>query len=245
MIKIIDVSKHNGNIDWKKVKAAGIKAVIIRAGYGKNNIDSRFKENIKGAIAAGLPVGIYWFSYAYTVEMAKKEAEYCIAAIKPYKVTLPVYFDWEYDSMDYAKKNGVTPNKKLITAMNKAFCVKIKAAGYKPGFYFNMDYKLNFIDVSELKANGYSTWFARYTSIKQSGYDIWQYSETGKVNGISGGNVDMNYLLKESLLKKSNKEIAKEVIAGKWGNGEDRKKRLKAAGYDYNAVQKIVNELLK
>ena len=129
--------------------------------------------------------------------------------------------------------------------MNIAFCEKVKAAGYKPGFYFNMDYKLKFIDVPQLQSKGYSTWFARYTSVRQTGYDIWQYSETGKVNGISGGNVDMNYLLKESLLKKSNKEIAKEVIAGKWGNGEDRKKRLKAAGYDYNAVQKIVNELLK
>lgn len=211
--KIIDVSKHNGTIDFKKVKADGIAAVIIRAGYGKNNIDVKFKANIEGAIAAGLPVGIYWFSYAYGEAMAAKEAEYCLAAIKPYKITLPVFFDWEYDSMTYAKKNGVTPTKSGITAMTKAFCNKVKAAGYKAGYYLNQDYKKNHYNVSQL--GDFVEWYARYgASMNTTGAAIWQYSDTGRVSGISG-NVDMNYLIDEKLLGSGTSSTpAKETKGG-------------------------------
>ena len=259
--KIIDVSKHNGSIDFKKVKADGIAAVIIRAGYGKNNIDERFKANIEGAIAAGLPVGIYWFSYAFSDEMAKREAKYCIDAIKPYKISLPVFFDWEYDSMKYAKKNGVTPSRKAITDMTKVFCQAVKDAGYTAGYYLNEDYKKNHYDVTQL--DNYIEWYARYSSkMNTTGAAIWQYSDAGKVSGISG-NCDMNYLIEESILKsgtssgsnktpapapgpkkKTNEQIADEVIAGKWANGVERKRRLVHAGYNYNEIQKLVNEKL-
>lgn len=201
-MKLIDVSVHQGNIDFKKVKAAGIDGVIIRAGYGQNNIDKRFKENIKHALAAGLPVGIYWFSYAYTTEMARKEAEYCLKAIKGYEITLPVFFDWEYDSMSYAKKNGAKPTKDLITFMYLTFCQAVKAAGYKAGYYDNPDYLRNHVNADKL--TGFYFWLAHYTSKRTISCDIWQYSDKGNVNGISG-NVDMNELINTKLLTKQEK----------------------------------------
>ncbi|MDO5292438.1 MAG: GH25 family lysozyme [bacterium] len=200
MIKLIDVSKHNGKINWTKVKKAGIKGAILRAGYGKSTVDAQFVNNAKGAIAAGIPIGIYWFSYAYTVAQAEKEAEMCIKTIKGYKITLPVFFDWEYDSMRYAKQKGVTPGKTLITNMNKAFCEKVKKAGYKPGVYYNRDYKNNYMDVSKLKS--YVQWYAYYSSTVQKGYDIHQYTASGRVDGISS-KVDLNYLINEDLLSAS------------------------------------------
>ena len=196
-MKIIDVSEHQGKINWNKVKASGINAVIIRAGYGKGNVDERFIENIEAAINADIiSIGVYWFSYAYTVDMAKREAQYCNDLIKPYKdkLNLGVYFDWEYDSMNYAKKRGVYPNK-------------IKELGYKAGYYLNLDYQQNFIDVSRLKE--FYKWFARYVSTEQRDCYIWQYSANGSVDGISGP-VDMNELIGKSIehnnVNNSNKE---------------------------------------
>lgn len=198
MVKLIDVSVHQGNIDFKKVKAAGIAGVIIRAGYGQNNIDKKFKINIKNALAAGLKVGIYWFSYAYTIEMARKEADYCLKAIKGYDVTLPVFFDWEYDSMAYAQKHGVKCTKDLITSMGVAFLQEIKAAGYKAGYYENPDYLKNHVDQSKFK--GFYFWLAHYTSKRSLICDIWQYSDKGKVDGITGY-VDMNELVNTKLIE--------------------------------------------
>ena len=209
--KMIDISKHNGVIDFKKVKADGISGVIIRAGFGMNNIDYRFKANIEGAIAVGLPVGIYWFSYAYNQAMALKEAEYCIAAIKPYKskISLPVFFDWEYDSMNYAHRYGVYPNKSRITGMTKVFCQRVKDAGYKSGYYLNLDYERNHYDESQLK--GFYRWFARpNASATPTNTDIWQYSFNGRVAGISG-NVDLDYLLNDKLLGTAKKETKKKT----------------------------------
>lgn len=198
MVKLIDVSVHQGNIDFKKVKSAGIAGVIIRAGYGQNNIDKKFKINIKNALAAGLKVGIYWFSYAYTIEMARKEADYCLKAIKGYDVTLPVFFDWEYDSMSYAQKHGVKCTKDLITSMGVAFCQSIKNGGYKAGYYENPDYLKNHVDQSKFK--GFYFWLAHYTSKRSLICDIWQYSDKGKVDGITGY-VDMNELVNTKLIE--------------------------------------------
>lgn len=250
-MKIIDVSYHQGNIDFKKVKASGIDGVIIRAGYGQNNIDKKFKTYIKAATDAGLLIGIYWFSYAYTVEMAKREAEYCLRAISGYDIKLPIFFDWEYDSMSYAGRNGVRPGKDLITEMNLAFCQIVKNSGRRAGYYFNLDYLRNYIDASKLE--GFYRWFARYTNEEQTDCDLWQYSSSGRVEGIST-NVDMNKVINNALISsdskvggsdplanKSDEELANEVIAGKYGAGEDRKKAL---GSRYEAVQKIVNAKL-
>lgn len=248
-MKMIDISKWQGTINFKKVKSAGIDGVVIRAGYGKGNHDPKFKEYVEGAIAAGIEyIGVYWFSYAYTVDMAKREAQYCNDVISDYKshINLPVFFDWEYDSMNYAKKLGMKCNKTLITDMNISFCQRIKELGYEPGYYLNLDYSKNYIDESRL--TGYKRWFAYYSSKRQSNCYLWQYSSSGKVNGISG-NVDMNELIgkvseDQPKDKKTNAEIAHEVLEGKWGNDAERKKRLEAAGYDYNAVQALVNKLV-
>lgn len=248
MIKAIDVSYHNGNIDFSKVKSAGINAVIIRAGYGSNTIDKQFKNNIIKASANGLAIGVYWFSYALNTNLARIEANTCIEALKPYKdmITLPIFFDWEYDSMNYAKKHKVNPNRSTITAMCKAFCEQIENAGYTAGVYFNEDYRKNYINIDELKQ--YKTWYARYTndSSVAKNYNYWQYSSKGRVNGISG-NVDLDYINEAINITapKTDYEIAREVIAGKWGNGITRKTNLKKAGYDYSTIQKLVNSILR
>lgn len=241
---IIDVSYHNGDIDFNKVKAAGVEGVIIRAGYGQNHIDKKFETYINAAINAGLKVGVYWFSYAYTVEMAKREAEYCLKAISAYKLELPIFFDWEYDSMKYANRNGVNADKVLITDMIVAFCQVAKDNGRSAGYYGSLDYFKNYIDTSKL--DGFTKWLARYANQEQTDCDMWQYTSTGKVDGISG-NVDMNKVINNVLISsdasasKSDEELANEVIAGVYGSGEDRKKAL---GSRYEAVQKIVNDKL-
>lgn len=190
--KCIDVSEHQGNINWSKVKAAGINYAILRAGYGKGNTDKHFIKNISEATKAGIKVGVYWFSYAYTNDMAIKEAEFCIKAIGKYKVDLPVFFDFEYDSTRYAKEKGVNPSKALVTSMHKAFCSRIASAGFKAGFYYNFDYKKNHIDMDKLKS--YYHWYALYdTSDKQTDCFAQQYTSKGKVDGIAG-NVDMNWI---------------------------------------------------
>ena len=191
--KILDVSNYQGNVDWKKAKADGVQGVIIRAGWGKGNQDPKFVQNIVGAMAEGLNVGIYWFSYAYTVQMAKQEAIYCHAAIAQYKkgINLPVFFDWEYDSMRWAEKNGVKPGKALITAMIGEFCRTIQGAGWIPGYYLNQDYAKNYVDESQLKA--YRRWFAKYTATEQRNCYLWQYTSKGTIEGIKG-NVDVNRL---------------------------------------------------
>ena len=191
-MKIIDVSEHQGIIDFKKVKAAGIEGVVIRAGYGKGNPDKYFIRNINGAIKNKLHIGIYWFSYAYTEEMAKAEAAYCHEQIQTYKlnIDMPVFFDWEYDSMRYAEKEGASPDKKLITGMTKTFCEAITKQGYTAGYYMNWDYKRNYYDPEKLKK--YKLWFADYEDDYKDCY-LQQTAKDGEVNGIAT-KVDMDIL---------------------------------------------------
>ena len=256
----IDVSKHQKEIDWKQVAGAGVEGVIIRAGYGLKTRDKCFLQNIEGAINAGIRnIGVYWFSYAYTLGMTQAEALMCDSIIRPYKerLNLGVFYDWEYDSMDRAHAAGVYPDRQLITEMNKEFCRLISEMGYIAGFYLNYDFQKRFIDVNQLKS--YRKWFARYTKEEQRDCFMWQYTSKGAVAGIQGA-VDMNRLYGELTLisaptgqsqsdkpitqAKTNEQVAAEVLAGKWGNGYERKNRLKNAGYDYKAVQDIVNNLV-
>jgi len=193
-VKCVDVSAYQSEINWEKVKKDGYTAVIIRAGYGKGNADKMFKKHIEGAIKAGLSIGIYWFSYAYTKAMGKNEGLFCAKIIAPYrdKITMPVFFDFEGDSLRYMKQNKVSPTKRLITDITKAFCDAVKEAGYTPGFYYNYDYKKNHYFMDELKS--YAHWYALYdTSDKQTDCFAQQYSSHGKVSGISG-NVDVNWI---------------------------------------------------
>lgn len=260
MLRGIDVSKHNGVIDWQKVKDQ-VDFVMLRAGYGKT-VDTRFKRNIKECNELGIPVGIYWFSYAYTVTQAKAEAQMCIDTIKDYKITYPVCYDFEYDSIEQARKKGIVITRNLMVEMARAFLLEIEKAGYYAMNYTNIDF-LN-KGFSEL-TNRFDTWLAQWgKSSPTKPCGIWQFSSTGKIDGING-NVDLNYALKAYSTEKARTLTATEkrnivtlpeswwatyigvaytVINGDYGTGEDRKNRLKAAGFDYTIIQRIVNTLM-
>lgn len=244
--KGIDVSKHQGTIDWKKVKNDGVEFAIIRIGYGGSAPvkDEKFEENYKNARANGLDVGVYIYSYADTLTDAKTEANAVINWLGGRDLELPVYFDIE------DKKQSVLGNT-LRTNIVKTFCDMIENAGYWAGIYANKSWLTSKLNMNEL--NAYTVWVAQWanTNTYKGPYAMWQYTSDGSVNGISG-RVDMNYQV-SSLggkigtsggSKKSNEVIANEVIAGKWGNGTDRKNRLTSAGYDYSAIQSIVNTKL-
>ena len=249
--KGIDVSYHQGTIDWSKVKSSGIEFAILRIGYGMydNQKDKQFENNYSKAKANGIPVGVYHYSYAKTVEEAEKEAALVLKWLNNRDLDLPVYFDIE----DKTQQNL---GKTTLNNMCKAFCNAIEAGGYWAGIYSNKYWATSIIDGPTL-GKRYTYWVAQYNSkcTYTGPYAMWQYSSSGKVNGISG-NVDMNYLYAElggkksgssssgGSNKKSNETIANEVIAGKWGNGNARKTALTNAGYDYNAVQAIVNQKL-
>ena len=186
----IDVSAWREKIDWDKAKAA-VDFVIVRLGFGKNNPDKQAQRNISELNRLGIPYGVYWFSYAYSVEMARNEAKYAVQRLKEYgaKLSYPVYFDWEYDSRNIAEKNGVKPTKALVCQMADAFCEEIRAAGFHPGIYTNPDYIQSFY--GEEIFEKYDLWLAQYAAKASRDVRMWQYSSSGKVPGISGG-VDMN-----------------------------------------------------
>lgn len=185
----IDVSSWQGDIDWGVAKN-NIDFAIIRAGYGKNNIDNKAEQNVKGCENNGIPFGLYWFSYAYTVEMARKEAQYLLQFVKGHTPLFPLYFDFEYDSVEYAKKQGVAITNKLLCDMATAFCEELEGAGYYAGIYANNDYVKRMFGEDIFKT--YDLWYAHW-DISEPGrsVNLWQNSSTGKINGISG-NVDTN-----------------------------------------------------
>lgn len=203
-MKGIDVSKHQGLIDWKQVAESGVEFAIIRAGYGKSTVDEYFIENIVGAHTAGLKVGVYWFIYALNEYDAFKNAELCHKTIEPYReaITMKVFADYEYDSDNYAKKNGVSHTNSTRTAIVKTFLKHLKENGWDVGNYANPDYiKSKFNDLSE-----YPLWLAYYTDdeskAKTHNPIMWQYSSKGSVPGIKG-NVDMNICYAETKEEKS------------------------------------------
>ena len=187
----IDVSKHQGTgIDWKKVKNDGIQFAIIRAGYGKfaSQEDPEFSDNIQNAYKAGIPVGVYWYSYAGSVADAEKEADVCLQVIKPFKalITLPVFFDQEYEP------DILALNNRQRTDCCLAFIKKIVAAGYQSGLYASYDWFKNMVYRAELL--DYPAWVAQYASKCQytdKNLYMWQYTSTAKISGIVG-NVDQD-----------------------------------------------------
>ena len=201
MLKGIDVSEHQGRIDWERVKG-NIDFAMLRAGYGRNNIDKQFIRNIEECNRLGIPVGIYWFSYAWNTEMARNEARYVLEAIKGYRVDYPISFDLEYDTLNYASKNGVTIGKRLATDMINAFCSTIENAGYKAMNYANPDFINNKFYNSEVN---YPLWLAWYgvNEDKAKSYNcaIWQYTDTGVLEGINSSRVDYNYCYEDFLKK--------------------------------------------
>lgn len=201
----IDVSEHNGVLDWAAIKRAGIKFAIIRDGYGVSHVDNQFKANMAGAIAQGLLIGVYHFSYALDAACAKKEAAFCIKLLEPYKdkIVLPVYFDFEYDTVDYAAKCGVTLGKSAFNAHTVAFCEAVKSAGYAPGVYYNKDYYNRMVDLNSV--GGYSQWYAQYASAPSvTSYDLWQYSSSYTIPGCAG-RFDVNVLKNSGSITNSRK----------------------------------------
>ena len=252
-LKGIDVSQWQGNIDWQKVKGAGVQFAMLRAGYGRNNLDTKFHRNAQGATAACIPIGLYWFSYALNVEMARKEAQYAVELAKKYKITWPIAYDLEYDTVSYAAKNGITITKSLATQMAIAFCEEIKHLGYIPMVYTNLDYLNRYFDRSQLP---YDLWYAQYASTASvTDKEIWQYSSKGSVPGISG-NVDMNHGYKDYGNGGDSKpdptpkpspapsgttlDLTAAVMQGKYGTGQDRKNAL---GTRYQEVQDFINHI--
>lgn len=188
-MKGIDVSAWQGAIDWVTVKDS-IDFAIIRAGYGQNIVDKYADKNVKGCEDNGIPFGLYWFSYAYTADMARKEAQYLLQFIKGHTPLFPLYFDFEYDSVEYAKKQGVTITTKLLCEMAIAFCEELENAGYYAGIYANKDYVKRMYGEDIFKT--YDLWYAIW-GVSEPGrsVNLWQSSSTGKISGISG-NVDIN-----------------------------------------------------
>lgn len=186
-MKVIDVSKHNGAIDWIKVRSAGIDGVIIRAGFGRlvSQKDIMFEANYKGAAEAGLHIGAYWYSYAVTASEAVQEAEAFLECIKGKKFDLPLYFDMEEETQ-------VKLGKKACTDIANAFCQTVEKAGYFIGVYsFDSFFGTN-LDADIPKR--YSCWVARVDGRSPqscSSYGMWQYSWKGRIGGVSG-DVDMN-----------------------------------------------------
>ena len=186
--KCIDVSTWQGSIDFNKVKSAGYNYVIIRAGYGKEKSqkDNMFETNYKNAKSAGLKVGAYWFSYAMSPSTATAEADACLSCIKGKKFELPVYYDMEYQP-------AMSTSNSNYTKMAVNFCNKLKSNGFKSGVYSSAsvyDYLLN---RTTLKNNGISIWNAEWYTKPSISCDVWQYSDNGRINGIST-NVDLNYI---------------------------------------------------
>ena len=191
----VDVSHHQGKIDWEKVKEDGYEFAIIRIGYrgygteGTLKLDNRFHENIKDAQRAGLDVGVYFFAQAINEEEALEEAEFVLKHLKGYKLELPVAYDPESILYDEARTDDVTGEQ--FTKNAKVFCKRIRKAGYEPMIYSNMLWEAYELDLEKL--SDYPIWYADYEPLPQTPYDfvMWQYTSSGTVDGIKG-RVDLN-----------------------------------------------------
>ena len=261
-MKGIDVSAHQGNINWDAVKASGIEFAIIRISYGQNTIDSKAIRNIEECIRVGMPFGVYVYSYALNVNNAINEANLVIKTLAPYKnkVKFPVIIDME-DADRYKAKYGMPSNDILVSICEKE-CLMFEDAGYYAAIYASkswFDTKLN-----SSRLNRFDKWMAWWYSQASSKFDhntygLWQYTSSGKVNGISG-NVDMNEAFKDypSIIDGGNStpaqpsapisneptgstlNLAVDVMNGKYGDGDARKNNL---GSRYNEVQDFINHI--
>lgn len=192
----IDVSEHQGDIDWAKVAADGVDFAMIRLGYrgstqGSLYMDEYFEKNMAGAAAAGVPVGVYFFSQAIDPREAAEEAAYVLEHIQGYEVTFPVVFDWEVVGGEAARTYSVT--RRTLCDCTRAFCDEVKEAGYKPMIYFTR--YLGYRKYILRTLTDYGFWYAEYEPRPRFAFDfdMWQYSETGHVSGIDG-NVDLNIM---------------------------------------------------
>ena len=195
----IDVSAHQGVINWDLARTQ-IEGVIIRAGYGKNNIDQKWVPNIETVRDLSLDLGVYWFSYAYSVDMAYMEGKYAALAVQKKLGTrcVPIAYDLEYDSVTYAAKKGVKIGKSEATQYAIAFLKAVQECGYRPMIYTNIDYLKRYFDWDAIRKAVPDTmlWLAQWRDTKPTAYEdisIWQYSSSGSVPGITT-RVDMDII---------------------------------------------------
>lgn len=249
----IDVSQWNYNIDWDTVKSQIDFAIIKLGNIGDNTkfwTDPYFTKNYNECTRLGIPIGLYVYCYCNEVANAEEAGRQVVDYLRDKTIQLPVYIDMEDAEIQVEGRDK-------LTDICIAFNTKIEQSGRWAGVYANRNWFDNFLNKDVIKSK-YTTWIAHYgvNPDRYAGeYDMLQYTSSGHIDGIDG-NVDMNEMYRDLISemngspvqpvmpKKSNEEMADEVIAGRWGNGEDRKNRLTAEGYDYNAIQDIVNQKL-
>ena len=191
----VDVSSWQGDIDWKAVKNAGIQFAFLRVGFrgqtsGGIYLDDRFEANLQGALDAGIPVGVYFYSQAVTKKEAQEEANFVLSHIRGRKITYPVAYDWEpadpeevaTASTTAARTNNVSGAD--VTAFTKVFCEKVRSAGYQTCYYTNKSMGYDTFDLEAL--SDYPIWYAEYRDLPSFYYRfaIWQYTNAGRVSGI-------------------------------------------------------------
>lgn len=242
----IDISKHNGNINLEPYKG---QFVIIRVGYGHFHLDEKFERNVNECKRLGIPFGVYHYSYALNEADAEAEARGVLNAIAKYKndIKAGVWFDME-DADGYKKKHGFKFSNSTIAPICYKFCKMIEDAGYYSGIYTSSSW-LQYVNGLN---DRFDKWVANWGS--NNGCQQTNTSQYGTIQQYTSKPLDKNIMYADlSRYSRGNTtsvkpqpkpidQIADEVIAGKWGNGADRKKRLTDAGYNYDAVQKAVNK---
>lgn len=240
MEKLIDISQHNGNINFEELKNNGIKNVIIRVGWigNKQNhtLDTKFEENYKKAKENGFKVGFYVYSYCKSVETLRQGVNWLLEKIDTKQNEIGVFLDLEDETIQEIGRQNLTDQA-------KQFCEIIKNSGYIAGIYANKYWFEHLLDIKQLL--NYKIWLAEWN--KKDNYsvtfrvDIWQYGQT-EIKGING-QVDINNIYYgTNTIFVDIEQIAKDVINGKYGNGQERKEKL---GNLYEQVQHKVNEMLK
>lgn len=243
----IDVSQHQGIIDWNKVKSQ-INFAILRLGWIGNHdnhtIDLQFERNYNECKRLKIPIGIYIYNYCVSSQNIENSIKWIEKQLKGKTFEMPIFIDMEDSSLSNLGKSR-------LTNIATTFCEEIKKLGFNAGVYANKYWYDTYLNKLELY-NKYTLWIAHYTNAidkYQGEFDMWQNLSNGKINGITG-NVDTNYLYSDIIKnntnekKLSNEEVAKLVIDGKYGNDEERKKKLENDGYNYIEVQAIVNKLI-
>lgn len=244
----IDISKHNGNINLEPYKG---QFVIIRVGYGHFHLDEKFERNVNECKRLGIPFGVYHYSYALNEADAETEARGVLNAIEKYKndIKVGVWFDME-DADGYKRKHGFKFSNSTIAPICYKFCKMIEDAGYYSGIYTSSSW-LQYVNGLN---DRFDKWVANWGS--NNGCQQTNTSQNGTIQQYTSKPLDKNIMYADiSRYTRGNTapvkpqpkpidQIADEVIAGQWGNGTDRKKRLTDAGYDYNAVQNAVNAKL-
>lgn len=212
-----DISYHNGIVNIKAIRDAGCPCIGLRAGYGKNNVDKMFVNNATACYNLGVEALLYWFSYALNEGMSENEAVYAVDQAKKYWKKCGIAFDFEYDSVNYMRKNGIQPDKKLVTDMAIAFLKKVRELGYIPVIYTNEDYLKNYFDMNAIfvAVGAVYVWYARYglqslPANRVNITDIWQYTSDGKIAGVTG-RVDMNRVYTD-FMKSEKLENAKPAV---------------------------------